>query len=207
MATAYMARTIRAVINAHRATDKRANVLHFQVPGTDVTSALVDAVAADVAAWISAEYKFQVSNQVIFDDVTATDASRPDGYQKVAPLTGINGNIGALPAPGNACGVVTLHTAQPGRSGRGRVFAFDTSNEMFTAQDSLTSAYQTALQNSFNLLANPSGGDPGYSLAVGSRKGLCSFDVTSVVAHSYIGSQKDRLPGHRRHKKPRSITP
>lgn len=202
MATALMARTVRCVINAHRATDKRANVLHFQVPDLTVTPALVDAVAADVASWITAEYRMQVSNQIIFDDVTATDASVADGYQKVIPMTGTNGNIAALAAPGNACAVVTLHTAQPGRSGRGRVYCFDTSNENFTQNDTITTGYQVALQNSFALLANPSGGDPGYSLAVGSRKGLCSFDVTSVVAHSYIGSQKDRLPGHRRHKKP-----
>ena len=207
MAVAYMARTIRAVINAHRGTDKRANVLHFQVPGTDVTPAAVDAVSADVAAFVNQLYKPLVSNQVIFDDVTATDASRENGYQKVTPLVGVTGGNGTPPAPGNVCAVVTLHTAQPGRSGRGRVYAFDAASELFTPQETVNGTYQASLQAAFDLLRAPTNGDPGYSLAVGSRKGLCSFDVTSVVAHSYIGNQKDRLPGHRRHKKKRSTTP
>jgi hypothetical protein len=202
MATAYLARTIRCVINAHRGGDKRANVLHFQVPGTSVTPAEVDAVAADVKAWTNQLYRMLISSQVIFDDITATDASGENGYQKTESMTGIIGGATNAPAPGNACAVVTLHTAQPGRSGRGRVYVMDGPAEAFTNADTVLASYQTQLQAAFDLLVTPTNGDPGYSLAVGSRKGLCSFDVTSAVAHSYIGSQKDRLPGHRRHKKP-----
>ena len=206
MATAYMARTIRAVINAHRASDRRANVLHFQVPGLSVTPAEVDAVCADVVAWVNQLYRPNISSQVIFDDVTATDASQENGYQKTLTLGGVAGGNTDPAGPGNACAVVTLHTAQPGRSGRGRVYTFDAPFNVFTANDTLLPSYQAALQSAFNLLQSPTNGDPGYSLAVGSRKGLCSFDCTSVVAHSYIGSQKDRLPGHRRHKR-KKVTP
>lgn len=207
MATPLLARTIRAVINGHRGLDRRANVLHFQVPGTAVTPALVDAVAADVAQWVTQLYAPMCSNTIIFDDVTATDASVSNGYQKQIPLTAITGAKGSNAVPGNACAVVSLHTAQGGRSGRGRVYLFETYIDDMQNDETWRQQYVTAIQQAWNLLQTPTNGDPGYSLAVGSRKGLCSFDVTSVKAHNYIGNQKDRLPGHRRHKKKHTVTP
>lgn len=204
MATALMARTVRAVINAHRALDRRANVLHFQVVGTSVTPADVDAICIAVKNFVTADYKNACSSAVIFDDVTATDVSVADGYQHIEPLTGIAGTGASDAVPGNACPVVTLHTAQPGRSGRGRVFTFDPDRGYALANDTFQPALQTALQTMFDNLRTAAHATGAYELAVGSRKGLCSFPVTSVVAHSYIASQKDRLPGHRRHKKPRT---
>lgn len=203
MATALMARTIRGVINAHRGADKRANVLHFQVADTDVTPEMVDNVATDLVEFVTTNYKNLCGVGVVFDNITATDASQENGYQKILPLTGIVGTMASTPLPGNVAAVVTLHTAQPGRQGRGRVFTFEADATANEADGTFTTAYQNALQSSFqNLLDSANFTDQGFTLAVGSRKGLCSFPVTSVVAHDYVASQKDRLPGHRRHKKP-----
>lgn len=200
MATPLLARTVRCVIHAHRALDTRANVLHFQVNDTSVTSADVDAIAIAVKNFVTADYKSLCSAAVIFDDVTATDASVADGYQHVEPLTGVVGTGSSDAAPGNACPVVTLHTAQPGRSGRGRVFTFDPDRGHALANDTWSTTLQAGLQSAFDNLRTAADGTGSYKLAVGSRKGLCSFAVTSVVAHAYIASQKDRLPGHRKHK-------
>lgn len=201
MATPLLARTIRVVINAHRGLDRRANVLHFQVSGTDVTPGLVDAATIAVKNFCTADYKNACSSSVVFDNVTGTDASRTNGYQHVEALTGLVGAGASDAAPGNACPVVTLHTAQPGRSGRGRVYTFDPDRGYALPDDTWQPALQVALQTMFNNLLTATQATGQYVLAVGSRKGLCSFPVTSVQAHTYIASQKDRLPGHRKHKK------
>lgn len=201
MATALLARTIRAVINAHRGLDRRANVLHFQVTGTDVTAADVDAVAADMNTFVTTNYKPLISAQVIFDDITVTDASRENGYQKVVSLGSSAGGYTGAALPGNACMVVTLHTAQAGRQGRGRVFCMDMAQNNINDNETWKTDIITAMQSAWQNLADADSEATGYQFAVGSRVGLCSFPVTSVVTHDYVGNQKDRLPGHRRHKR------
>lgn len=199
MAFVAMARTIKVVIKAHRDTEQRANVLHFQTVGTAVTPADVDNAAAWVDDFVRNHYRQQCSTAVVFDEVDAYDVSVPNGYQKTINESGVAGLQGNKPAPGNVCLVSTLHTAQAGRQGRGRIFLFETTYDNMLVNETWDPGYVASVQTAMNayLTLLP----PGYTVvpAVGSRKGLCSFPITSIKAHNYVASQRDRLPGHRAH--------
>lgn len=207
MATPLLARTIRVVIKAHRDTEQRANVLHVQVDGLAVQTADVINAASWITGWVADRYLPMASDQVVFDEVVATDVSIHNGFQITSTLAQQPGQLTAEPAlPGNVCLVATEHTAQGGRQGRGRMFLFDTPVNTIQNGERYLPGHVAAVALNLNQLLTPPPAAPNLHLAVGSPKGLCSFAVTSIIPHDYIGNQKDRLPGHRRHKKHR-VTP
>jgi hypothetical protein len=190
-------RTIRVVVKAHRGSDARANVLHFQTSGTSVTQAEVVNAASWVTNWVTTGYKNMVSSAVVFDQVQAIDISVPDGFQIVTSLGSVAGAQPQPAMPANACMVVTTHTAQGGRTGRGRIFCMEAPLSALQSDDTFASTWITSVQAVMNSLLTVPAPDLQVVPAVCSRKGLCSFPITSLIAHTYVASMRDRLPGHR----------
>lgn len=202
MASPLLARTVKVVIKAHRGIDQRCNVLHLQTVASGVTDVEVQNAVTHVFNWINAYYKEFVSSLIQFDSVDGQAIDVANGYQYSTSFTNVFGAITPGPyMPGNACMVATLHTAQGGRSGRGRMFLFEREAAAISDGELFVPAVVAQAQTAVNALWNPTTPPPNLVLAVGSPKGLCSFPVTSVVCHSYVASQRDRLPGHRAHHK------
>jgi hypothetical protein len=195
-------RGIEITLRAHRGGDARVNVFHSRAAGGTPTQAELDANAAAVAAWVSVVQVQNVSNTVVYDTVTARDISVIDGPQSVVSLSGVVGLDPQDPLPGNVCILAHWATTRGGRSGRGRTFWFDSSeaalsggvwSSVFVSQ---INAASIALMNDFATINTP--------MTVLSRKYGTMAGVIAVSVNNNVYSQRDRLPGHRRHRRRRT---
>lgn len=197
--------TVEVVIKANRVADARVNVFHVRFPAGEPGSSAVQPIADTVGAWARTEYVAQVTSRIGFDTVTARDISVLDGAEATFDCQNTQGLNNGDPLPGNVCALVSLHTAQGGRSGRGRVFWFET-DENNMSESMFSAVYANAVTTSLNLLRAALDAQS-YSLAVGSRKHHLSYPVTSVSTSRAIATQRDRLPGRRARRKRRVLAP
>ena len=202
MAFVPVARGVSVVIQGNRGADKRINVLHVDNRAGNPMSVAVPEIAGIVGAWVTTSYRSSVTDRIGFDRVTARDISVVDGTEYVFD----SGNQAGLqtddPLPGNVCALLSLHTAQGGRRGRGRVFHFEGTESDLT-DSRFTNVYVAAIVTSFNTL-DAALSAAGYELCVYSRKGNALYDVTSITGSQDIATQRDRLPGRRAHRRPRA---
>ena len=190
---------IQIVLKAHRGGDTRVNVFHAAANGAHPTGAELQAAADITAAWVVNAYVQGVSDNVIFEQVSARDVSQLNGNEAVHSLAGTHGNYGDDPLPGSVCALIHWQTPQGGRSGRGRTFAFDTTEGQSGPTGFLPEYVQVLGNIAGTLTATLTQG--GIPQVIASRKHLAIYPVTGHVVNSLVYSQRDRLPLHRRHRR------
>lgn len=179
---------------------KAMNVINFTKDGGWDTSSISDLAQAASDAWES-EISARVSEDVSLDSVVATDLSSSTGPQTTLPA-GISGGNANPVAPSNVTVAVSFHTAFRGRSKRGRLFHYGSTNTQITGDsigDAGATATQEAYQNFFDAIAGDVSGathvvvsrcQDGDWLTTGE-----TTEVTSYAVDPIVDSQRRRLAG------------
>jgi len=166
------------------------NVFHARVvAGTidngqlaDAAQAIVDAVGGSLDAF---------GNYVTFLDVTATDLTTGSVLQQVIPFGVTNtGSDSGQEMPNATAMVFTLNSGFTGRSRRGRVYSFGTT-ENFNTAGKPTSDYITKY-SAFLDSVSTALGLVGWIWCVASNVDAASYDVVSVTPRPIWRNQRRR---------------
>lgn len=122
MAFVPVPQVVKGVIEWSQNAVPIVNVFHVDV-GHAVTQADVDAFAAKLMTWWEVNLAPDTHTSMVFQSVTATDISVPNGVQKILTVTSSpTGGKGGDPESAQTALVVSLRTAFTGRSFRGRTY-------------------------------------------------------------------------------------
>lgn len=192
---------LRGVCEASR----MENTLYFH-GSAGVTTTLATTLAANLVGWWNTSYKPLVATTFSLTEVYVTDLTAQNSFT-VSYVTGLP-SPGTSPGdqlPANASLCVSLRTANRGRSGRGRNFAFPTDEGRATGSF-YTASYTNAVVAAYQLLMGAGTFTPGLQLIVLSRfsggvprtVGLTQ-PVTAVLSvNQNVDSMRRRLPGRGR---------
>jgi len=191
------------------------NVYHAHKDSAwDLTS--LGALAAAFVSWETSDAADQRSEQVSLIRVVATDltdltSGRVDN-KLVAP---VDGTIVSPALPGNVTWAVKQNIGERGRGRNGRTFWIGLA-ETQVIGNIIDTATANSIQTALNaLITDIPAAVPGAALGVMHRPpgdppiGEATFSPTQSFTYTdlFVDSQRDRLPGHKRHKKPATPTP
>lgn len=161
--------------------------------------------------WEDATGKAQRGAGTFLDLVTVTDLTSLGSSRVTVPVSpAIAGSHDGAPAPNNVTCAIKHNTGVRGRGRQGRTFwlgmteTMYSANQIETATVTAITAAMLALRNDILAL------DPDYRmvvchrevdgvpLAVGNTSEILSFDI----ADNILDSQRTRLPGHKRNRRP-----
>ena len=177
------------------------NVIHVEVPG-GVDAPTIDDTAITVRDWVEDSYLPLLVTGVTFLGVEAKNLSIEGGGTSFANPTppGTGGSAGEG-MPGGTAFCISLHTAESGRSHRGRIFAFGLNRSQVSGNQLLVGyagSFVSALNDLIALLITVD-----KLLVVVSRiadgvarlEGLTTPITTAVYTDLNIDSQRRRLTG------------
>lgn len=169
----------------------------------------LDAVEAAMENWESTVASLDRGNQYSLYEIVATDLTSLFGIRKAYAVTPIVGTL-ANSLPANVTIALKADIGRRGRGTAGRTFWIGMAEGQLNGPDQISSAVATALVGDMNALRDA-------VAAITPIEGLCipHFIVAGVrppsvqadiivqylLSDFYIDSQRDRLPGHKKHKK------
>lgn len=184
----------------------------FMVSGEDdwTVESLTDLIAV-FAGWAGTAGADVQSEDIQLIEIIATDLTSLDS-PRVASRTDlpIAGTVDSQALPANATWAIIFQTAKRGRGRQGRIFfcglaenQVDGNQVDGTVAGEILSAYDD-LKSLVN--AGPNGAElvighsvvDGVHLATGTTDPVIAITYTDLV----VDSQRDRLPGHKKHKRP-----
>lgn len=188
------------------------NVLHVATAmGTIPPPADLPILAANAWDWWRDHMAPTIGNNVVLNQVIATDLSTEGGPQAVHSDTPIVGAISGVKLPNNCSLAVKGSTGLSGRSNRGRWFMQGLVETMLGSDNRINSTqiglWVAALDNA--LTSIPTGTTAAFAVVVLSRyhakvKRLVGVG-TAIIAWTFVDdvvdSQRRRLPGHNRHRR------
>lgn len=210
MAHQDIAATLKVEMRYFLAGENAENVYYVKASGT-IDEALLDAVGAMFISWEDTSGSTQRSNETNFYECVVTDMSSLFGlrktYQPPAPIQGI---IAEDSLPNNATIAVKENIGRRGKGVNGRKFWIGLAETQVTANNvlpataaSIVSVLDT-LRDSAAALTGLEGLAVPHLVVAGVRPPLAQSDVITgfSIADTVIDSQKNRLPRHKRHKRP-----
>src|SRR5690349_2806179 len=195
--------------------EKVENVYHVHKDSAwDLTD--LGSLAAAFVSWETSEAADLRSDQVqlirvVATDLTSLSSGRIDN-QLVAPVQGTD--PGAV-MPNNVTFAIKNNIGERGRGRNGRVYWIGLAEDMCVGSI-INTATADSIQSALNTLQTDiATAVPGAALGVMHRpggsppSGVASFTPTQNFTYTdlTLDSQRDRLPGHKRHKKESTPTP
>ena len=177
------------------------NVLHVQVPG-GVDAATIDSTAEEVRDWVQASLLPLLVPAVSFIGVEAKNLSiEAGGTAFAAAIPPVLGGSVGDGMPGGTAFVVTLKTAQTGRSFRGRKFVFGLNRSQIVGNQ-IGASYAADIVDAFNDLIAVLAAVSKLLVIVSriqDKIKLTTAEVTPVTIASFadldVDSQRRRLTG------------
>jgi len=190
-----------AVVFGTLASQQIAMVLNFLYPTAITTTQLEDLAEGIVVEWGN-NLATQISTQLQMLSGKVTDlttASSP--VREFFPASPVPGTVGSASVASNAALVISHHTAQRGRSFRGRTYiagvplngTVDAGHITATYQTNILAAWQNyiadveSLGGNFVIVSRENGGVP--------RTTAVATPVTAESVNVDLDSQRRRLPG------------
>jgi len=178
----------------------------YFVGSAGVTPTLATTLAANLVGWWGASYKPNVASTFSLTEVFVTDLTTATSFtvSYTVGLPSAGTGVGdQLPANVSLC--VSLRTANRGKSGRGRNYAFPTVETNATASF-FTAGYTNNVVAAYNLLAGAGTFTAGLQLVVVSRftggvpraVALIQPVTTCLSVNNNCDSMRRRLPGRGR---------
>lgn len=197
------------VINGLTGSEKWANVLAYKT-FADIGSTIdLATIANDFVSVVLPTLLNAMSNTSSVTSIfLRTNYPNTTNYEYELPLTPPQpGVIVQDAAPQNAAPVISWRSTAVGRSFRGRSYIGGLADGSAT-NSVLTSGYLQLLAAVATAIATYTGPLPANAMTfvVASRKLLTLIPIVSAIIDLYSRSQRDRLPGERRHKKKRTPT-
>lgn len=189
-------------------------VFHARCTALAWDSATMDAVEAAFVTWFTTYGSNFMSDQLGLFEIIATDLTSLSGIRKVYPITpALLGNLSAGDLPANSTFAIKANIGTRGRGQNGRVFWPGLTTAQVTHEE-MQKVAADDIVNALNQLRT-------NIAAVTGCDGLCiphfmvggvrppSVSNSLVISYAYsdllLDSQRDRLPGHKKHKKPRIV--
>jgi len=170
------------------------NVLHVTAPGdpSPVTVALAVAEAWGATDSLCSLQSTSVNLNTV--EVTPLDGLTPTSGASFGAADNDNGTHSAFPMPAGDCLVLSLKSAERGRSKNGRLFISGLcSNQMDTNQQFWSGATQTAAEAAWGVFLTELNAAIGGAVPViASYKLEEAFEVVSATARSSVCSQRRR---------------
>lgn len=187
------------------------NDFYFHKEG-DWAESDLNAVNGVIEAWYEATMKDMLPVEIALVDIIGTCLTSLDSPRVAGELAGPSSGILASPIlPLNVTIAVKLQTSNRGRGRNGRIF-WPAMGESSVVGDKVTDAYAGLIIAAIDALhtavvTDVPGTTPvvvhryrdGVKLAVGDSSPI----VQVLLSDTYIDSQRDRLPFHKKHKKAR----
>jgi hypothetical protein len=197
--------TLQVRMRGNWGTQLWENTLYFE-GSAGVSTALANQLGAALVTWWGTHFQPILSNSLALGQVYITDMTADNSFVVVyttgLPLVGQN-TTESLPY--NCAFVVSLRTANRGRSGRGRNYVPGLT-EAQQAGSTIAAGTRTTLVAAYQLLVGAGVFVPGLDLSVVSRRHNKQDRVTCLVQpvvsvtsiDAIMDSQRRRLPGRGR---------
>jgi hypothetical protein len=190
--------------------EKCANVYHVH-KSTPWTPINISDVLTTFTDWETATASPLRSNEVSLIRITGTDLTSLTSARVDVPLVApIVGSNVAPVLPANATFAVKANIGERGKGRNGRTFFIGLA-ENKVAENSVDETFAGDVQTALNtLITDISGGTPAAVLGIIHTEvggvPVSPAPFSAILEWSYtdlfVDSQKNRLPGHKRHKKP-----
>jgi hypothetical protein len=199
---------IRYVMDQNNA----ANVLHAKYTGA-VSLSDFDNLENAIAAWLTASWAPVASSMWEVNQIILTDLNSLNGPRKSYPISPpIQGTDTAQAMPANATLAVKADVGRRGRGLAGRIFFIGLSEAAVQGNEVVSTGVASILTIYNTLNADIAALPPFDGLAVphrtvgGAHPNPASSDTVTnfLVTDNLIDSQKDRLPFHKKKRKPRA---
>lgn len=187
------------------------NVFHARSTAGSWDSTTLDAVEAAFVAWFSGTSYQYVNDSMSLFEMIATDLTSLSGLRRVYPISPpLDGNISADPLPANATFAVKANIGTRGRGQNGRIFWPSLSSDQVTLDqlnktnaDEIVAALNT-LRTSIAAVTGCDGLCIPHFVVAGVRPPSVGNSLVTSYSYSdlYVDSQRDRLPFHKKHKRP-----
>ncbi len=198
-------------INYQMQGNNASNVFHISyTPAVSLTD--FDAMASAIGAWLTSLWAPTAADEWEVTSLVFTDLNSSSGPRKAYPLSpGIAGSNVNEPLPANATVAIKLDIGQRGRGTAGRVFWVGLAEDA-TDGNTIVGATMTAILAALDglQLAIQTVGPPWVSLSVPHRTvnklhpnpaGQTAV-VGFLATNNLVDTQKDRLPFHKKRKRP-----
>lgn len=184
---------IRVAMRFQQHTQERAHVMHVYVPEGAPAFRLQDAANAFMTWWQN-YYRQYCVDDLVLQDITATDLSEELQSQYVLPCTSNCAGVSAsAPAPGNVTSTISWRTQFAGRAFRGRSFMAGYADGDTADDDTITPQRVNALTTIGLALIGILVSDD-LNLAVLSRRYGTIAPIISLVVENVLDSMRRRLP-------------
>jgi len=167
-----------------------------------ITGASLSGLATSLSNWVSAQLAPLLSRDVTFNLVSCADLSTATGAMGEQSFTA-TGGVDQESAPNNVAAVISLRTAERGRSGHGRNFIPGLPNTLISL-NTLDPDFIAALIAAYQLLPGAGSFVAGYQMVVLSRRtgglprangiGIAITDITMKT--NKVKSMRSREVGH-----------
>lgn len=173
--------------------DVAINVMHFQVgAGADIDQAWASDLGGQIDSAHVNSMRPIVSNQVKLDHITVQDL-RSTPYPTFIVAEGEFGQAAGELLPSQMAAVISLHTAHPGRSGRGRMFMGGLTESANAATGVIGDAAIASMVEYASTLAGIAlVGTDEVALGVLSRKNAALYPVTAWTVDNRWDVQRRR---------------
>lgn len=173
--------------------DINQNVMHFHYSGAAaLNNAELQALAVFWEATWSADLKPKITGNDRLVNVRTQDLSSVPYLTWDQPFS-VLGTAAGVEMPKQSCAVLSIKTAHPGRSGRGRFFCGSLDVSSLTGDGKVAAGTIAALQTFGNdLITGTVSGPVTMVLGLYSRKLGTTFPATSVICDSRWDVQRRR---------------
>lgn len=205
--------TVQVDINYAMQGNNASNVIHITyTPAVSLTD--FDAMSSAIAGWLTSHWKPLAAAEWSVTSLVFTDLNSASGPRKAYPLDPpIVGSAAFDPLPANATLAIKFDIGQRGRGTAGRIFWVGL-NEDQVDGNTVSGAAMVAILGALDALqtAITTVGSPWVDLAVPHRTvnkvhpnpAVSSGVVGFLATNNLIDTQKDRLPFHKKRRKPRT---
>lgn len=203
MAVVHIAHWITITLSAVSQLQEQAMVFSYRSTPDVNSSTECTTIAQDFWNYVGPLIRLTASQNIQFTKVTCS-THYPSGtnytgvYDIVPPSPGLSTED---QVPQNAAEVVSWRTGYQGRSYRGRSFMYGVPEGELLGS-TIIAAQLTRLIAAFaNVAAFSGSAATALRFVIASRKLLILIDVASAIFDLVTRSQRDRLPGERRHRR------
>lgn len=175
------------------------NVYHVTTTDPIITVKLVD-IAEIFETWWAVDMASNFSDEIELTNITALNLDEANGEKIILPITpAVPGGMASTAVPNNVALVVSMNTAQTGRSFRGRAYSAGLSSADVDGND-ITSVKAAAIITDYEQLDTDLTAE-NVQLVVASfvsnkapRAEAIGTNVVSFSANTRVDTQRRRLP-------------
>lgn len=205
--------TVRIEIDYVMENNNAANILHAKYSGS-VSISDLDALNSAIAGWLTTDWAPLASSGWEATGITLTDLNSLAGKRKAYPISPpVQGTDVAQPMPANVTLAIKEDVGRRGRGIAGRIFYVGLAEDQVQGNEVVSVTASAILAAFVALNADIAALPPFQGLCVphltvsGGHPNPASSDLVDgfFLTNDLIDSQKDRLPFHKKKRKPRIL--